>query len=76
MKRLKHALAARIVPIANTLRFAVGRDRLGHWIALELQGRGGGFFRSREAALHYAVTECGGRRSAVRLVRRPLLLSL
>lgn len=63
---------ARIVPIANTLRFAVGRDRLGRWVALELHGRGGGLFRSQEDALHYAMAECCGRRSAVRLARRPL----
>lgn len=72
MKRLTQAMAARIVPIANKLRFAVGKDRFGRWVALELHGQGGGFFRSREDALHYAMAECGGRRSAVRLARRPL----
>ncbi|MCB4768394.1 hypothetical protein LGR54_07240 [Ancylobacter sp. Lp-2] len=72
MKRLRNAVTARIAPIANKLRFAVGKDSFGRWVALELQGRAGGFFRSQEAALHYAMTECGGRRSAVRLARRPL----
>lgn len=72
MKRLRQAVAARIVPIANKLRFAVGKDRFGRWVALELHGRGGGLFRSQDAAVHYAMAECGGRRSAVRLARRPL----
>lgn len=72
MSSLRCRIADRIVPVANRLRFAVGRDAVGHWVALELQGRGGGFFRSKEAALHYAMAECGGRRRAVRVSRRPL----
>ncbi len=76
MSTLKCMVADRLNPIANRLRFAVGRDVFGRWVAIELHGRGGGFFRSREAALHYATSECGGRRRAVRLARRPLSLAL
>lgn len=72
MSSLRCRIADRIVPVANRLRFAVGKDAVGHWVALELHGRGGGFFRSKEAALHYAMAECGGRRCAVRVSRRPL----
>ncbi|MDQ0510014.1 hypothetical protein [Ancylobacter amanitiformis] len=68
--------AAGIAPIANRLRFAVGKDPFGHWVAIEEHGLGGGLFRSREDALRYACRECGGQRKAVRLVRRPLLLTL
>lgn len=81
MSTLKRALKARIErvglrPIANTLRFIVGRDSFGRWVALERQGRGGGFFRTLDDAVNYAKAECGGNASAVRVVRRPLLLAL
>lgn len=73
---LSAACGAGSAPIANKLRFAVGKDPSGHWVALEEHGLAGGFFRSREDALRYACRECGGRHKAVRLARRPLLLSL
>jgi hypothetical protein len=50
-------LAAR--PPSGAARYVVGRDREGHWLALETQGRGGGIFVSREAALAYAGFETG-----------------
>lgn len=76
MSTFKRALKARMRPIANTMRFLVGRDSFGRWVALERQGRGGGLFRTLDDALHYAKAECGGRTSAVRVVRRPLRLAL
>lgn len=54
--------------------FKVGRDREGHWIAVETHGRGGGYFRSRGDALHYARAEAGA--DAVTVCARPLALRL
>lgn len=54
--------------------FAIGRDREGHWIAVETHGRGGGYFRSRDDALHYARAEAGA--DAVTFSARPLALRL
>lgn len=64
------------VAAASTSRphFKVGRDREGHWIAVETHGRGGGYFRSRDDALHYARAEAGA--SAVTFSARPLALRL
>jgi hypothetical protein len=59
---------------ASTTRphFKIGRDREGHWIAVETHGRGGGYFRSRDDALHYARAEAG----AVTFSARPIALRL
>lgn len=46
-------------------RFVVGQDPQGHWIAIEVHGRGGGLFRDRQAAFHYAESETGRRRGGV-----------
>ncbi len=54
--------------------FKIGRDREGHWIAVETHGRGGGYFRSRDDALHYARAEAGA--DAVSFSARPLALRL
>lgn len=54
--------------------FKIGRDREGHWIAVETHGRGGGYFRSRDDALHYARAEAGA--GAVSFSDRPLALRL
>ncbi len=61
---------------ASTTRphFKIGRDREGHWIAVETHGRGGGYFRSRDDALHYARAEAGA--DAVSFSARPLALRL
>jgi hypothetical protein len=45
--------------IASDLRFVVGQDRQGRWIAVEDLGRGGGIFVSRQAALQYVASETG-----------------
>ncbi|CAN7715296.1 hypothetical protein [Bosea sp. LjRoot237] len=54
--------------------FKIGRDREGHWIAVETHGRGGGYFRSRDDALHYARAEAGA--DAVMFSSRRLALRL
>ena len=59
---------------ATRPQFKIGRDREGHRIAVETQGRGGGYFRSRDDALHYARSEAGA--GAVTFSARPLALRL
>ena len=56
------------------LHFKIGRDRDGHWIAVETHGRSGGYFRSRDDALHYARAEAGA--GSVTVSARPLALRL
>ncbi|CAM5208921.1 hypothetical protein ARD30_19180 [Bosea thiooxidans] len=56
------------------LRFLVGRDSEGHWLAVETHGRGGGIFADRGAALRYAVFETGHRPRAVRMTAKTLRL--
>ncbi len=60
--------------IAKAVQFVVGRDPAGGWVVVEAGGRGGGLFRSREAAVHYAEFESGHRPGAVRVSRRPVAL--
>jgi hypothetical protein len=50
---------------AASLQFLVGQDEQGHWVALEANGRGGGFFVNREAAVKYAERETGRHSSAL-----------
>ena len=54
--------------------FKIGRDREGHWIAVETHGRGGGYFRSLDDALHYARAVAGA--GFVTVSARPLALRL
>ena len=54
--------------------FKIGRDREGHRVAVETHGRRGGYFRSRDDALHYARAEAGT--GAVSFSGRPLALRL
>jgi hypothetical protein len=56
-------------PIAgpDTSRFVIGRDGHGCWVAVEVHGRAGGLFRTRQAALHYAVEATAHRPNAVRI---------
>ena len=56
--------------------FVVGQDGQGRWVALECHGLGGGYFRSREAAVHYAATETRRRPGAVRIAAGPLAVAL
>lgn len=57
-------------------RFVVGQDAQGHWIAVEIHGRAGGLFRSREAALGYAEDETAHRPDAVLLAAEPIALRI
>jgi hypothetical protein len=73
------ALAFRTVEPPETFRktspsrFIIGQDDQGHWVAMDSQGREGGFFASREAALKYVAAETGRRPTAV-LAAKPLAL--
>ena len=58
----------------GSLRFLVGRDAQGHWLAVKTHGRGGGIFCDRAAALRYAVFETGHRARAVRVTAKTLSL--
>jgi len=69
-------LASDAEPPSSQLRFIIGQDRQGHWIAKEPHGLAGGIFVSREAALDYAEFETEHRPGAVRLSRQPLELEL
>ena len=52
--------------------YLLGPDRDGHWVAIEIHGLGGGLFRSREAAEHYAAFETGHRPGGVRMSDAPI----
>ena len=56
-------------PPAGGQHFQVGRDREGFWIAVETRGRGGGYFASLDAALHYARLTAGREPGGVTLAR-------
>ena len=52
--------------------YKVGQDRAGRWLAMELEGRGGGMFASREAAMRFASSETAWRPGAVSETERPI----
>jgi hypothetical protein len=56
----------------TNLQFTVGQDEQGHWVVVEADGRGGGIFVSRQAALRYAASETGQRLDMVRCSNEPL----
>jgi hypothetical protein len=56
------------------LQFVVGKDETGHWVAVESNGRRGGIFVNRQAALSYAAFEAGRRSDAARCSTEPLAL--
>ncbi|HEV2545175.1 MAG TPA: hypothetical protein VGU70_20700 [Methylobacterium sp.] len=82
MSPLPHLAPAAESPRAETdarpglPSYIVGQDGQGRWVALESQGLGGGYFRSREAAFQYAVGRTGRRVGAVRLSAEPLRIAL
>ena len=45
--------------------YMVGQDRAGRWLAMEAEGRGGGMFCSREAAMRFAGSQTSWRDGAV-----------
>lgn len=55
-------------------RFVIGQDEQGHWVALDAEGREGGLFASREAALKYVAGVSGGRRPVAVYAAKPLTL--
>lgn len=57
-------------------RFVVGQDPEGHWVAIEIHGRAGGLFRTRQAAFDYAVGETDHRPDAVLLSADRIALRL
>lgn len=69
-------LPAEPLPARVALSYVVGQDCRGRWVAWESHGLGGGYFRSREAAIRYAAAESGCRAGAVRLSPEPLAILL
>ena len=52
--------------------YLLGPDRDGHWVAVEIHGLGGGLFRTKEAAEHYAAFETGHRPGGVQVSATPI----
>ncbi|WP_027171080.1 hypothetical protein [Methylobacterium sp. 10] len=52
-------------PRSPSTSFIVGQDPQGHWVAVETHGLGGGLFRTRHDALHYATDLTDHRPDAV-----------
>lgn len=50
---------------SSSTRFIIGQDRQGHGVAIEVHGLGGGLFRTRHDALHYATDLTDRRPDAV-----------
>ena len=58
--------------LLGALSYRVGQDRAGRWLAMEVSGRGGGMFASREAAMRFALAETADRPGSVTLATEPL----
>lgn len=56
--------------------FMIGRDCHGHWVVQDRQGKCGGLFADREAALRYVRAENGYRPCAVVMVSGNLELDM
>ena len=56
--------------------YRVGQDRAGRWLAVELMGRGGGMFVTREAAMRFARIETSYRPGAVIVASEPVWFRL
>ena len=52
-------------PQSPSTSFVVGQDPQGYWVAVEIHGLGGGIFRTRHDAIHYAVDITDHRPDAV-----------
>ncbi len=74
MKPSTQVLQAVAYHSADLAAFLVGRDREGHWLAVQAGGKRGGIFTSRDAAVHYARDETARREGAIRFVAAPLRL--
>jgi hypothetical protein len=55
--------------------YIVGQDQEGHWLAVETHGLGGGIFRSRADAIHFAQFESDHDPDAVRFSSEPVSFS-
>ena len=74
--RASNPLSPVVPPDHDGPSFLIGQDGEGHWVAVEIHGLGGGIFRNRDSAVHYARDESRGRPGAVRLVAEPLRLAI
>ena len=61
---------------STTPLLLIGRDRAKRWVVRDLQGRRGGLFADRAAALKYALFENGNRPQAVVMVPGVLELDM
>ncbi len=52
----------------DPLRFVIAKDATNHWIVMETHGLYGGIFVSKEAAVKFADSECGGRTATLEVV--------
>jgi hypothetical protein len=52
----------------GSLRFVIGKDSHGRWVAQDQRGLCGGLFVSRAEAMRFAMFENGGRPQAVTMV--------
>jgi hypothetical protein len=60
-------------PVPRSYDFDIEHDRHGHWTARDRDGLAGGTFLTRKAALRFALSETGGDRRHVHMVRAPRL---
>jgi len=63
-------------PLQCGVRFMVGRDAGGRWIVSDREGRVGGLFTDRAAAVHFAMFESDHLPGAVCCVPDHVTLSL
>jgi len=56
-------------PISSPYNFDIEHDSHGHWTARDRAGLTGGTFLTRKDALRFALSETGGNRNHVHLVR-------
>ncbi|MGK9052344.1 hypothetical protein [Neorhizobium petrolearium] len=63
-------------PLQRGVRFMVGRDAGGRWIVSDREGRVGGLFTDRAAAVHFAMFESDHLPGAVCCVPDHVTLSL
>ena len=56
-------------PVPSPYYFDIEHDRHGHWTARDRQDLAGGTFLTRKAALRFALSETGGDRRHINVVR-------
>lgn len=55
--------------------FLVGQDTSGQWLTIETAHRGGGLFKCRADAVHFAAFESGHRPDCIRFLPVPLRMA-